>query len=131
MPRFLAWLITFSFVNAAWIFFRAKSFADATKVLKGMIGMSGVVLPESLGERLKGFQDYGLRFGQWLANIGGNEKTIILLGFFLLISLVFRNSNEMVAQFKPDFVHLTFICIVAVTSILYLGSHSEFLYFRF
>jgi D-alanyl-lipoteichoic acid acyltransferase DltB (MBOAT superfamily) len=131
MPRFLAWLITFSFVNAAWIFFRAKSFADATKVLKGMIGMSGVVLPESLGERLKGFQDYGLRFGQWLANIGGNEKTIILLGFFLLISLVFRNSNEMVAQFKPDFVHLTFICVVAVISILYLGSHSEFLYFRF
>lgn len=131
MPRFLAWLITFSFVNAAWIFFRAKTFGDAMKVLKGMIGMNGVVLPESLGERLRGFQDYGVRFGQWLGNIGGSEKTIILIGMFLLISLVFRNSNEMVEQFKPDFVHLTFICIVAVISILYLGSHSDFLYFRF
>jgi alginate O-acetyltransferase complex protein AlgI len=131
MPRFLAWLMTFSFINVAWIFFRANTFGDAMKVLKGMIGMSGVVLPESLGETLRGFQNYGLRFGPWLGNIGGNEETIVLIGIFLLISLVFRNSNEMVARFKPDFVHLAFICIVAVISILYLGRHSEFLYFRF
>lgn len=101
------------------------------KVLKGMIGMSGVVLPESLGERLRGFQQYGLRFGPSLGHTGGDEKTIILIGMFLLISVVFRNSNEMVEQFKPDGAHLMFICLVAVISILYLGSHSEFLYFRF
>jgi D-alanyl-lipoteichoic acid acyltransferase DltB (MBOAT superfamily) len=131
IPRFLAWLITFNFVNAAWIFFRAKTFGNAMDVLKGMIGMNGVVFPESLGERLGGLRDYGIRFGQWLVKIGGNEKTIILIGIFLLISLAFRNSNEMVARFRPNFVHLIFICIVAVMSILYLGRYSEFLYFRF
>jgi D-alanyl-lipoteichoic acid acyltransferase DltB (MBOAT superfamily) len=131
MPRFLAWLITFNFVNGAWIFFRAKTFGDAMKVLKGMIGMNGIVLPESLGQRLRGFQDYGIRFGQWLGNIGGNEKTIIMILIFLLVSLVYRNSNEMAAQFKPNFSHLIFICAVAVMSILYLGRYSEFLYFRF
>ena len=131
MPRFLAWLITFNFVNGAWIFFRAKTFGDAMKVLKGMIGMNGIVLPESLGQRLRGFQDYGIKFGQWLGNIGGNEKTIIMILIFLLVSLVYRNSNEMAAQFKPNFSHLIFICAVAVMSILYLGRYSEFLYFRF
>jgi alginate O-acetyltransferase complex protein AlgI len=131
IPGFLAWLITFNFVNAAWIFFRAKTFGDAMKVLKGMIGMNGVVLPESLGEGLRGFQHYGVKFGQWLVNIKGNEKTIILIGIFLLISLLSRNSNEMVVRFKPNFLHLVFICAVAVISILYLGRYSEFLYFRF
>jgi len=131
MPGFLAWLITFNFVNGAWIFFRAKTFGDAMKVLKGMIGMNGIVLPESLGQRLRGFQDYGIRFGQCLGNIGGNEKTIIMILIFLLVSLVYKNSNEMAAQFKPNFLHLIFICAVAIMSILYLGRYSEFLYFRF
>jgi D-alanyl-lipoteichoic acid acyltransferase DltB (MBOAT superfamily) len=131
MPRFLAWFITFNFVNAAWVFFRAKNMRDGVKVLRGMMGMTGIVLPESLGERLKGLQDYGVRFGACLENLGGNEKTIIMILIFLLVSLTLRNSNERVARFKPDFVHLTFICMVAVLSILHLGSYSEFLYFRF
>jgi alginate O-acetyltransferase complex protein AlgI len=131
MPRFLAWLITFNFVNAAWIFFRANTFGDAIKVLKGMIGMSGVVLPVSLGERLKGFQDYGVKFGRWLENIGGNEKTLLVIIIFLLLSLLYKNSNEMAERFKPNFSHLALTCTLAVTSILYLGRYSEFLYFRF
>jgi len=131
MPRLLAWLITFNFVNGAWIFFRAKTFGDAMKVLRGMIGMNGIVLPERLGEGLRGLQDYGVRFGQWLGDIGGNEKTILLVLIVLLLSLVYRNSNEMVVRFKPNFLHLIFICTTAVVSVLYLGRYSEFLYFRF
>jgi len=131
MPRFLAWLITFNFVNGAWIFFRAKTFGDAMKVLRGMIGMDGVILPESLGGRLGGLQDYGVRFGQWLGDIGGNEKTIVMVLIVLLLSLVYKNSNEMVVRFKPNFLHLIFICTAAVISVLYLGRYSEFLYFRF
>jgi hypothetical protein len=118
-------------VNIAWVFFRAKTLGDAIKVLKGMIGMNGIVLPESLGDRLRDFQDYGVRFGACLENIGGNEKTILMILIVLLVSLLFRNSNEMVVRFKPDFMHLIFICMVAVLSILHLGSYSEFIYFRF
>jgi alginate O-acetyltransferase complex protein AlgI len=36
----LAWLITFNFVNIAWVFFRAKEWEDAVKVLSGMVGLS-------------------------------------------------------------------------------------------
>jgi len=36
MNTILAWFITFNFVNIAWIFFRAKEWDDAIKVLKGM-----------------------------------------------------------------------------------------------
>jgi len=36
----LAWLITFNFVNIAWVFFRAKEWEDAAKVLSGMAGLT-------------------------------------------------------------------------------------------
>ena len=36
MPKLLAWFITFNFINVAWVFFRAKEWDDAIKVLKGM-----------------------------------------------------------------------------------------------
>src|SRR5690554_5293991 len=43
MPAVFAWVVTFNFVNFAWIFFRAKEMDDALKVIKGMLGMEGVV----------------------------------------------------------------------------------------
>ena len=36
MPMLLAWFITFNFVNIAWVFFRAKEWSDALKVLRAM-----------------------------------------------------------------------------------------------
>ena len=36
----LAWLITFNFINIAWIFFRAKEWDDAIKVLGSMFNFS-------------------------------------------------------------------------------------------
>lgn len=41
--------MTFNFVNIAWIFFRAKEFEDAMKVIKGMAELRGITLPEFLG----------------------------------------------------------------------------------
>ncbi len=37
MPRLFSWFITFMFVNASWVVFRAESFADAKKVWSGML----------------------------------------------------------------------------------------------
>ncbi len=43
MNSVLAWFITFNFVNIAWVFFRAKEWEDAVKVLSGMLGLDGIV----------------------------------------------------------------------------------------
>jgi D-alanyl-lipoteichoic acid acyltransferase DltB (MBOAT superfamily) len=45
--RPLAWLATFSFVNVCWVLFRAKTMTDAVGVLRGMVGLNGLVLPKS------------------------------------------------------------------------------------
>ena len=36
LNKIIAWIITFNFVNFTWIFFRAKSFKDAMRVIRGM-----------------------------------------------------------------------------------------------
>ena len=38
----LAWFITFNFISITWVFFRAKEWEDAMKVLGGMLGFGGI-----------------------------------------------------------------------------------------
>jgi len=42
MPGALAWLLTFGFVNVAWVFFRARTMDDALRVLRGMVDVGSV-----------------------------------------------------------------------------------------
>jgi alginate O-acetyltransferase complex protein AlgI len=42
MPRALAWGLTFLFVNVAWVFFRAKDWDSARRVLAGMVDFSSL-----------------------------------------------------------------------------------------
>jgi D-alanyl-lipoteichoic acid acyltransferase DltB (MBOAT superfamily) len=41
MPVLVSWLLTFLFVNAAWVFFRANSLTDAVSILHSMAGLHG------------------------------------------------------------------------------------------
>lgn len=131
LPKLLSWFLTFNFVNAAWVFFRARTFTDATKVLTGMCGMNGIVLPEKLSHTLSGLRDWGLEFGLSLRNIEGDIKTPLMIIVFLLLSILYKNSDEWVAGVKPNFLNLTIFCTVTLSSILYLSPYSEYLYFRF
>ena len=44
----MCWLVTFSAVVLAWVFFRASSFTGALNVLAGMAGHAGLYLPHGL-----------------------------------------------------------------------------------
>jgi D-alanyl-lipoteichoic acid acyltransferase DltB (MBOAT superfamily) len=131
IPNTLSWFLTFIFVNGAWVFFRAKDLGDAMKVLKGMAGMNGFVVPQCMEKFASMFPTWGISFGNPLAGVQGTEFTAPVVLLLLLLSIAFRNSNELVHAFNPDLKRLSFIVVLAVISILYLGKHSEFLYFRF
>jgi len=110
MSRYLAWFITFNFINIAWIFFRAKEWEDAIKILKGMFGFNGVVFIET---------EYV-------------DKDYIILYTLVLCMIVFyRNSNELVKKFVPNVYSIIVTIIILVSAILSLGKVSEFLYFNF
>jgi D-alanyl-lipoteichoic acid acyltransferase DltB (MBOAT superfamily) len=127
----LAWFITFNFINIAWVFFRAKEWDDAMKVLGGMVGFGGVALPQFLASKLSCLSNYGVTFDSWLGNIEGNTFTPfwILAGFLLI--LLFKNSNQWAKDFKANKKIAIFTVFVLSFGILSLTKVSEFLYFNF
>ena len=48
MSKYPAWFVTFNFVNIANLIFRAPTLGDAAKILRGMLGLNGIMLSEKL-----------------------------------------------------------------------------------
>ena len=110
MNIILAWFITFNFVNVAWVFFRAKEWEDAIKVLKGMAGMNGMPYIET---------DYFDKDYIW---------QLILI---LLVVLILKNTYQYVNSLKIKIIHIFVVILMLVVSITSLENVSEFLYFNF
>lgn len=131
LPKIIAWCITFNFINIAWVFFRARNFHDALKVIDGMLGMNGVAVPAWLGDKLLFLRIYGVEFQPLLINIEGDRKALFAIIAFFAASVFFRNSNELARDFKSNLLSLVFAVILFCVSMLHLSNYSEFLYFRF
>lgn len=131
MWTWLAWLITFNFVNIAWIFFRAKEWEDAIKVLSSMFSFNNIVLPERLQSILVFLSDYNVEFGLWAQNISGTNQTIVFIFLGLILVLFFDNSTQKINLFKFNKRYLFLSVICFASSILSLNKVSEFLYFNF
>ena len=129
LPTLLAWFITFNFVNIAWVFFRAKEWDDALKVLHGMF-FGKVVLPAALASKLPFLKQLGVEFGSWINGIKGDPLTILWLfaGFGLVVA--FKNSMELRSSFKPNSFYMI-STILFFLSIFILYRKSEFIYFNF
>ena len=127
----LAWLITFNFINITWVFFRAKEWDDAVKVLGSMFSLDDVVLPNILESRLPFLSDLGVKFGGLGANIEADYfmPLWIFSGFALV--LMFKNSNEYLKEFNPNKKNLMLAASFFIFGVLYLAKGGEFLYFNF
>ena len=122
----LAWFLTFNFINIAWVFFRAKEWDDAIKVLDGMF-FGAVILPTPLKEYIS---IKGVEFGKWSELFYADPQILIwlLAGFFIV--LFFKNSMEFKENFKPNMSFLL-LTILFFLSIFILYRKSEFIYFNF
>jgi len=45
LPSWAGWVLTFVFVNIAWVFFRANTLDDAWSLVQGMAGLHGIAAP--------------------------------------------------------------------------------------
>ena len=127
----LAWLITFNFVNVAWVFFRAKEWDDAIKVLKGMVGLSGIIIAEKYKKNFLFLHEYEIDFDEVTVHIGDGSKSLGWIIFGIVFILFFKNSMEKAKEFKVNYktFFLAFICFSY--GVLSLSKVSEFLYFNF
>ena len=115
----LAWLITFNFVNIAWIFFRAKEWDDAIKVLGSMFGFTNAKILE--------FSKVKYLF----SSIGESSYTLpmIIVGF--IIVLKFKNSIEYKNIFNTNLIYIIITTLLFLVAFGGINEFSEFLYFNF
>jgi len=130
--KYIAWFITFNFVNIAFIFFRAKEWDDVVKVLSGMISINNIVLPSVLANKLDFLLQYGISFSNnYLKAIYGNNYTLLYLFIAFIVVIICKNSIQLKEQFKFNIKYALFMIILLVISFLNLSNVSTFLYFNF
>jgi D-alanyl-lipoteichoic acid acyltransferase DltB (MBOAT superfamily) len=89
----VGWIITFNFVNMAWVFFRAKEWDDAIKVLKGMFGFTDIVISKQFANMF----NYLNPLSEYFKVNGAKHNTFVSLATFemiifgFIITLVFNN----------------------------------------
>ncbi len=127
MPTLLAWFITFNFVNIAWVFFRAKEWSDAVKILHAMF-LGVIILPPELQFFNFSFISFS---AAWLGNIFADKYILLQLVSVFVLTLLFKNSMEIKNSFKLNFTSLLLVTVLFVASLLNLSGVHEFLYFNF
>ena len=127
----LAWLVTFNFVNITFVFFRAKEWDDALKVLGSMFSLNNIVLPNKLEGRLGFLTDWGVDFGGFMQNIGGNFYTLVWIFFGFALVLLFKNSIQRANSFQLNYKTASLSSIAFISAILWFNKVSEFIYFNF
>ena len=124
MHSFWACAITFNFVNICWVFFRAKHFSDAVKILKGMFGFSGVDVPKFY---------HGLIRINSLSNIKWEDMTtgIIIMLVCLIATIFIKELKNIREYFKPTLAWCFVLSIIFTLAFIQLNNTGEFLYFNF
>jgi len=155
--RLLSGALTFVFIVATFVVFRAESFGGAMNLLSAMSGGQGVILPEGLSGMLGSLQpwlaQHGVMLGEHvpnrLASWSDGFKFIFML---LLIAWAAPNTQQIMRDFDPAFdtyrgapaIHFPafprfsispgWAVIIALLFVYAVGSltrASEFLYFQF
>jgi len=127
MWKWLAWFFTFNFINIAWIFFRAKDWNSAIKVLDGMFN-GKLIISDKLQKILDCKYIY---FGKVTKHIGGGDKLLIWLLGGIIVVLFFKNTTMYLSKYKLSYKDLLISSIFFVYAILNLTKISEFIYFNF
>jgi D-alanyl-lipoteichoic acid acyltransferase DltB (MBOAT superfamily) len=131
LPIFLAWFLTFNFLNLSFVIFRADSLETASNIFKAMLGLNGIVFPEVFNfmNKIAGYAV--IHIGQVYEHINGKTQTTAYLIIALIVVLRFKNATELAKSFKPTLYNLVLSFLYLTISFSMLSQVSEFLYFNF
>jgi D-alanyl-lipoteichoic acid acyltransferase DltB (MBOAT superfamily) len=138
MPAIVGWILTFTSVALAWVYFRADSVSTANAMLGALVVTDGLHLPQQISNLLPGSVIADLNFIKWdsIANFGEiNGLIIILIG---LLMLFFPNSNEICRIILDRLDRHNLIIPIGYAALIYISlsavlfaKSTEFLYFNF
>lgn len=148
--RWVSWLMTFTVVVLAWVFFRAETLDGALRMFAGMSGFNGMSLPNAIMVRLGSLGDMLIGFGIEPSLGGGSVflSTWCWVVSLLLVVLVCPNTQQIVREltpantdlktpsrrwshWKPNARWAVASGVIASVGLVSLSRVSEFLYFQF
>lgn len=127
----LNWLITFTFVNVAWVFFRADTFSQAITVLKKAVSWQFEGFDSTFIEVVR-----SIEFTEILQVFSLENKypAFVITAFFLVSFLILlggKNAYEKMQSFRPTVIKMITTLLWLVWSIFSFAGISTFLYFNF
>ena len=126
MPDILAHITTFGYVTVTLMFFRAENIPQALEVVKGMLGLHGVLFPQTVADFAVEFLRLDLPVGRIFTDFPR-----IIFAAVIFIVIFAPPSTKLVKKIKPTpllAVTLTLFFFYAVSR---LGETTDFLYFQF
>jgi alginate O-acetyltransferase complex protein AlgI len=151
----VGWLLTFVSITAAMVFFRSPTMTSAVDIVKGLVGLNGIALPQALFDR-------SVHLGAALRGLGVSAaqswsvqdfaKLAIWISVLMFIALACPNTLEILSRYEPALgvkprpakpgigrvlewnaslpwaIAVSGIAAIAIVSI---GGPSEFLYWQF
>ncbi|EDW4113462.1 MBOAT family protein, partial [Salmonella enterica subsp. houtenae serovar 48:z4,z32:-] len=142
MNNFLAWIVTFLFINFSWVPFRASSLEDTLHVFKSMIGINGVFFSQSLWQILSIiFEKQWISTGRTDLNgmLHIPMYSIVLIPIALLSCTCLQNSNYIAGvagkEIKSPNIISAILCGIAfslsIISMFGGATASQFIYANF
>lgn len=131
VPRLINWLITFTFVNIAWVFFRAKTIGDALLILRKAFSGGFAVKDTSFYNAVRSSE---IKEIMSFLPLETYYPGFVLLAYFVIayILLLFcRTAYEKMQNFKPTVVYLGVSLFLLLWSMFSFAGISTFLYFNF
>jgi D-alanyl-lipoteichoic acid acyltransferase DltB (MBOAT superfamily) len=116
-------ILTYFFINLAWIFFRAEDLRSALVILSGCFGLNGLSPSWTT--------NYLSTIGELPSFIALNGGLIQFSTFFFSLFLIFfvKNSNQFIE--KSTLLKSIFLGILFGLSLTRMSAETPFLYFQF
>ncbi len=145
----LARMLTFLAVIISWVVFRSTTLSGAGRILTGMFGGSGFIMPEAFAHKLGFLSRFGVKFGP--LNYYGDFKGIVIVMLVLSFALFLPNLYQFMIRepialdvydnllgqrpawyaWRPTFGYAFLTVIIFVVALSFGDQVSEFLYFQF
>jgi D-alanyl-lipoteichoic acid acyltransferase DltB (MBOAT superfamily) len=153
--RPVGWVLTFVSVTASMVFFRSPTLTSAIDIVKGLVGLNGIALPQGLFDhsgRLGGaLQGLGVIAAQaW--SIRDFVQLAVWISVLMFIALACPNTLEIMSRYEPalgvkplptqrgivgvlqwnaSLFWAIMVSGIAATAIVSISGPSEFLYWQF
>lgn len=125
--------LTFLYVNVAWIFFRAPSVKDAISLIKTVFSFQFGRINWNLADCFNLDEFWYvikvLRLDGW--QYANYILMVLILAAVLLLVFFGENAVNFVKKVKPGIIHVVFMVILFVWSVLSFSGVSSFLYVNF